>query len=198
MRRYLGLAVATALAIVAAAPGPAAAVADGPEPGFTGGFGEPTCTACHFDSPAEPEEGALVIEGLPERYEPGREYPLRVTLRDARLERGGFQLAVRYADGESEGRQAGLLAVESLDAERAEVVEHGEPPVLYARQTLAGARSVDSRETSWVIRWTAPPEVDGTGGPVVVHAAANAANDDESALGDVIHQASARSGPPGP
>ncbi len=175
-------------AVVLAAPiGPAAARSDGPEPGFTGGFGEPTCTSCHFDSPAEPAAGGLVLSGVPERYEPSGEYVLRLTLRDPGLARAGFQLAARFAEGPAAGRQAGGLAAGGPGAE---VVEHGEPPLLYARQTSEGSRLVASHQASWTLRWTAPAEA---GAPVVFHAAANAGNDDDSELGDVVHTALARS-----
>jgi hypothetical protein len=181
-----GVLVLAALTL-AVPPRPAAGRAEGPEPGFTGGFGEPTCAACHFDAPAEPEAGGLLLEGVPERYAPGEAYTLRLTLRDPGLERAGFQLAVRFADGEAAGRQAGGVATEGPGAE---IVEHGEPPVLYARQTPEGSRPLASHETTWTLRWTAP----AAGGPVVFHAAANAGNDDDSELGDVVHTAAARSG----
>lgn len=165
----------------------AAAVADGPVPGYTGGFGEPTCTTCHFDAPAEPADDALTIEGVPGTFEPGTRYELAVVLRDPRLERAGFQLAARYADGPEQGRQAGGL---SALGERAEVVTHGEPPVLYARQTREGARPEAPGSARWTLAWTAPEEPSGA---VVFHAAANAANYDDSELGDVVHTGSVES-----
>jgi len=50
--------------------------AEGPPPGHTGGLGEPTCRACHFDAPEELEVGELVLKGLRAAYAPGTEYPL--------------------------------------------------------------------------------------------------------------------------
>lgn len=203
----LGLALSWGLAWIL--PRPAAGNSDGPLAGFTGGFGEPTCRSCHFDSPAEPEAGELVLEGVPETYEPGAEYPLTVVLRDPRLERAGFQLAARFAgqgaggrpDRGGAGRQAGRLLVPSPrtgsgtgsgEGARLEVVEHGDPPVLYARQLLAGTSATAARGASWSLRWAAPEEA---AGPVVFHAAANAANYDDSEFGDVVHTATARSEP---
>ena len=186
--------------LLAATPRPADGNAEGPPPGHTGGFGEPTCRACHFDAPEEPEAGALVVDGVPAVYRPGAEYAITVTLRDPRLERSGFQLAARFAGeetgagaagGAEGGRQAGRLLA---SGPRVEVVEHGDPPVLYARQTLAGATPEGDREASWSVRWIAPPE---PAGPVLFHATANAANDDDSELGDAVHAATARSEPPG-
>ena len=199
-RSGLALVAAAAAMLPALLPRPAGGNAEGPPPGHTGGFGEPTCRACHFDAPEEPEAGALVVEGIPAVYRPGAEYAITVTLRDPRLERSGFQLAARIAGEEigagaaaeaEGGRQAGLLLA---SGPRVEVIEHGDPPVLYARQTLAGATPERAGESSWRVRWIAPPE---PAGPVLFHAAANAGNDDDSELGDAVHAATARSEPPG-
>ena len=51
---------------------------DGPPPGHTGGFGEPTCAVCHFDVPEPDPAGGLVIEGVPEAFTPGERYLLTV------------------------------------------------------------------------------------------------------------------------
>jgi hypothetical protein len=193
-----GAGLLAALALVHARP--AAANSDGPLPGFTGGFGEPTCHACHFDAPEDPGAGELVLAGVPEAYEPGAEYAVTVTLRDPRLERAGFQLTARFA-GEEGGPAAGSQAGRLLPPEprggsgaeaRVEVVEHRKPPVLYARQTRAGSAPVAGHEAAWTVTWIAPEKPVG---PVHFHAAANAANDDDSEFGDVIHRASARSEP---
>lgn len=44
--------LATVLPVVVAAYG------DGPEPGNTGGFGEPTCASCHVDAPTNGAAGS--------------------------------------------------------------------------------------------------------------------------------------------
>ncbi|HSL82732.1 MAG TPA: choice-of-anchor V domain-containing protein [Thermoanaerobaculia bacterium] len=178
---------------------PAAANSDGPLPGFTGGFGEPTCHACHFDAPEKPASGELLLSGVPGAFRPGARYAVTVTLRDRRLRRAGFQLTARFegsgGDGGTAGRQAGRLLVPgggSEDGPRVEVVEHRKPPVLYARQTRAGSAPAAPHEAVWTVTWIAPEE---PAGPVVFHAAANAANDDDSEFGDVIHRATVRSRP---
>jgi hypothetical protein len=43
----------------------------------------------------------------------------------------------------------------------------------------------------WTVEWEAPP----AGGAVIFHAAANAANDDSSPLGDFIYTVEARATP---
>src|SRR3989442_11863996 len=82
---------------------------DGPPVAHTGGFGEPTCRACHQDEPLNAPGGSLRIEGLPRRYEPGRAYMLTVVLRRSGLGRAGFELSTRVADGQEAGSQAAVF-----------------------------------------------------------------------------------------
>src|SRR5687767_10781229 len=98
-----------AFALLLALPAPthgAGGFLDGPPPGYTGGFGEPNCTGCHFGSDVNAAGGSLQVTGLPRRPEPGREYRLMVTLRRQGMQAAGFQLTVR----DSSGRQAGTLS----------------------------------------------------------------------------------------
>ena len=76
---------------------------DGPPPGHTGGFGEPTCRACHSDAGLNEPGGDVAISGAPAAFEPGRRYELEVVLRRAGMLRAGFQLAARVAEGEAPG-----------------------------------------------------------------------------------------------
>ena len=64
-------------------------------PAHTGGFGEPDCTACHFDLVAKSGTNNLVLEGLPEVYEGGKTYDLTVRLADADMRIAGFLLSAR-------------------------------------------------------------------------------------------------------
>ena len=194
---------------------------DGPPPAHTGGFGEPTCHVCHTGAAPETTgaAGALTLT-LPQAYMPGSRYRITVSLRDAALGRGGFQLAARFATGPRAGEQAGTLS--ALDA-RVTVVA-GPRDVLYAQHTAAGTvpasplprqgegdrgRGTSERDRTrgtsegnrerrtsqadsgsglyWTFAWVAPAVA---AAPVVFHIAANAADDDASPLGDVIHVAS--------
>lgn len=152
----------------------------GPPPAHTGGFGEPTCRECHFDADLNQPGGAVAVTGAPDRYTAGRTYDLAVTLRRAGILRGGFQLAARFADGDSLGRPAGSLA--STDA-RTALVWDTTTHVGYIEHTEAGS-AVTNATARWSIRWTAPATARGT---VVFHVAANAANNDDSPLGDFIY-----------
>jgi hypothetical protein len=155
------------------------AFVDGPLPGMTGGFGEPSCQACHWAPVVDAPGTRLRVSGFPESYTPGARYRVTVSLEEPDLPRGGFQLAVRFAGGEAAGGQAGALT--ALD-EKAWIVAAGEPPVEYAQHSAAGTRARAGLLT-WELAWTAP----GAAHPVLLHVAANAANDDASPLGDRVY-----------
>jgi hypothetical protein len=152
----------------------------GPPAGHTGGFGEPTCRACHSDAGLNEPGGVLTITGAPTGYVPGRTYELEVVLRRAGMLRGGFQLAARFADGVAAGTQAGDLA--PGDA-RSGVIADTVSRVRYIEHNLAGTALVGDAGRWWV-SWTAPAKA---GEVVVFNAAGNAANDDDSPLGDFIY-----------
>jgi hypothetical protein len=147
---------------------------DGPPPGHTGGFREPTCRACHADNALNAPGGSLALSGLPAVYQPGTSYRLTVTLRRADLRRAGFQLAARFDSGVSAG------SLTPLDSSVA--VTWSPAGVSYAHQTRTGSTR---RETAaWTLEWRAP---DSAGTTVAFHVAANAANDDASEFGDFIY-----------
>ena len=152
--------------------------AEGAPTGFSGGFKEDSCHACHFHEELNSGGGRLVIEGIPSRFAAGERYTLTVTLTRAGMKRAGFQLSARFKDG---GAQAGTLAPGAADGER--VKTDNSNGVQYAGQKLAGSSVAEADTTRWTIEWTAPAE----GGPVVFHAAANAANGNESADGDFVY-----------
>jgi hypothetical protein len=162
------------------------AYAEGAPPGFSGGFKEDSCHACHFHAEPNSGGGRVAIEGVPARFAAGERYTLTVILTRAGMKRGGFQLAARFNDS---GAQAGTLTAAGRDAERVKV--ETQSGVQYAGQKLAES-SVGADATQWTIEWTAPDR----GGTVIFHVAANAADGNESADGDFVYTASAESAPP--
>ncbi len=150
---------------------------DGPEPAYTGGFGEATCHRCHTGNPLN-DVGTRVTVDVPTDYHSGRSY--RVTIRVGResMKAAGFQLSARVARGASAGSQAGHL---KPNDDRVQVVLDDASGVQYASHNEA-ASSGGSSEVSWSLTWTAPV----CGQPVILHVAANAANGDDSELGDHI------------
>ena len=165
-----------------ASPALARRLIDRPPPAHTGGFGEPTCTVCHFDTEADDGRGTIELAGLPAMYVPGATYQLTLSLAHPELGIGGFQLSARHADGARQGTQAGSLR--AVDA-RVDVTGTTDLPIQYARHTYDGTRldSAGVKRIGWRIQWIAPAD----GGAVVFHVAANAANDDASPLGDFIY-----------
>jgi len=161
--------------------------AEGAPPGFSGGFKEDSCHACHFHEPLNAAPGRVTIEGAPARYTPGQRYTLTVTLARAEMKRAGFQLAVRFADG----AQAGSLAPGVDEASRVHVERQG--VVAYAGQTADGS-AVDTPGTArWRVEWTAPD----SGGAVTLSVSANAANGDDTAEGDFVYTANVTVSPAG-
>jgi hypothetical protein len=175
------VAFAAALAIVGAAAAVPATNVDGPPPGHTGGFGEPTCLLCHVGAELNGYGGRVWVRGLPDRYEPGESYLLIVVLEAEETAAAGFQLSARYGSGERRGERAGELA--SVDGRVA--VRHGDNGLRYAQHTREGIRTPDPGGATWIVRWTAPDGAD----PVTLNVAANSANGDDSPLSDLVYVA---------
>lgn len=163
------------------------AYAEGAPPGFSGGFKEDTCHACHFHEEPNAAPGRVTLDGVPSSFAAGERYTLTVTLTRPGMKRAGFQLAARF---ESDGAQAGTLAPGAGDGERVSVESSGS--VQYAGQKKAGADAGAGDEVRWTIAWTAPKN----GGAVVFHVAANAADGNGNAEGDFVYTATAESAPP--
>lgn len=161
---------------------------DGPPPGHTGGFGEPTCRACHFDTPADDSAGSLALIGIPEDYVAGRRYKFRIRLTRPGMSRAGFQLSVRFIKGEGAGGQAGSL--KGLSGRVRVVVDTS--GVQYVSHTLTGTILVTDSSSNWRLQWTAPRIDPSSPGEVVFHVAANAANGDDSEFGDYVYAGSAK------
>jgi hypothetical protein len=181
------LAVTWAAAVLLAA-GPAArradAYAEGAPAGFTGGFGEQSCDGCHFDKALNEKPGQLTITGLPDRFTPGERYTLTITLSRPAMAVAGFQLAVRIENG---GAQAGTLSPGPGEEKRVKIETQSN--IQYANQRVEGSAPAEPGTARWSLLWTAP----ATGGTVLIHAAANAADKDGSTRGDFVYTATASS-----
>lgn len=174
------------LALLAAAP--ARPNRDGPPLGFSGGFGEPDCTACHFEAEVNPAPGSLALAGVPTAYTPGETYRVQLRLTRPGVAIGGFELTARFEDG---GAQAGRLFVLPEDAGRVAVETSYD--IEYVQHLRPGTTVVARDTAVWTVLWTAPSE---RGSAVLMHAAGNAADGDDSQFGDYIYTAMARSAPP--
>ena len=189
-RRVVVLAGALAAALLSAAPLPEAAYLDGPPPAHTGGFGDDTCHACHFEIDLDDPGGSLTLSGVPDTFDASVTYRITVSLERPGMGRAGFQFATRVNDADGAGGPAGAL--QALDDDERVQVVAGPDGVTYAQHTEPGTALTDPDSTSWTFEWR--PPADGTAS-VAFHAAANAANDDASEFGDFIYTASATTRP---
>lgn len=168
-------------ALLLALPLSLAAFREGPLPNMTGGFGEPTCHQCHLDNPIDAPGGRVVLEGVPAVFTRGREYKITVTLTRAGIERGGFEIAARFAAGANKGHQAGTWRI---DGPRLQMIaSQTDPSLIFVQHTTAGTKTETPGVIAWVMTWTAPAD----SSDVSFDVAANASNDDASPLGDYIY-----------
>jgi len=144
---------------------------------FTGGFGEETCRSCHFDYDLNMDGGSLVLDGVPESYESGKDYEITVTLQAEQLEVGGLQLTTRFEDGS----QAGEF---SWDGELLMFTPSISDEVKYLQHTADGTEPSSEGEIQWTFTWTSPEVNDGE---VILNIAANSGNYDDSSFGDWIY-----------
>jgi hypothetical protein len=176
-----------ALALMTGAASPEAApYPDGAPPGFSGGFAEQSCHACHFEAEINATPGRVAIAGVPERFVAGQQYPLTITLTRPGMVIGGFQLAARLEDG---GAQAGTIELPPSEKDRLAVQTQGN--IQYVNQRHRGTAPAEPGTARWTVLWTAPT----TTAPVAFYVAANAADNDESARGDYVYTATARAAP---
>jgi len=178
--------IAGAVLLGTVRPVPVAAYADGAPPGFSGGFKETSCDACHFENDLNAKPGQLTITGVPERFAAGERYPLTITLSRPGMRMGGFQFTARMAEG---GAQAGTLA--PAEGEERRLAIQVSNNVQYANQRKPGSELSAADTIRWTVLWTAP-----AAGAVQFHAAANAADNDESARGDYVYTTTVRAAPP--
>lgn len=154
----------------------------GPPPAHTGGFGEPTCLACHAEFEPNPQPDRLTLTGWPERYTPSEQYLIEISLVGDDMVLAGFQAAIRFADGPDKSRNAGR--VDPIDHYVG--VTRSPEGVEFVQHTNDGARQVQSGSIHWQFIWTAPRST----GAVRLDVAANDANGDNSPLGDFVYTAS--------
>lgn len=155
---------------------------DGPGPNVAGGFGDRSCHSCHLDNPLNAPGGSLVWSGITGSYEPGRTYPITIRLVREGMERGGFQIVARFASGARNGKQAGSWHL--MDGRARMVTAASDPSLQFVEHTASGSTVAIPGLQNWTLEWTAPV---GSVDPVQFNLAANASNDDASALGDFIY-----------
>lgn len=175
--------------MLCAAPVALMGSANGVVPARTGGFGEMTCQQCHSENPLNAPSGRITLSGVPASYTPGERYLITVAVARPQLVRAGFQMSARFSAGDTAGRNAGaLLPADGMT----EAIPDDGGRVTYIQHTSIGADVPAPGSGRWTFAWIAP----STGGAVVFHAAANAANGDGLSRGDFIYTTTATAGGP--
>jgi hypothetical protein len=161
--------------------------AEGAPPGFSGGFREDSCQACHFFENLNAPPGRLTIEGVPATFAAGERYTLTITLTRDGMKRAGFQLAARFKD---QGAQAGSFEPGRNESDRVKI--ESAAGVQYAGQKLPGSTVGEGDVVRWIVEWIAP----AGGAEVIFNVAANAADGDERTAGDFVYTATFTAAPP--
>jgi hypothetical protein len=160
---------------------------DGPPARVTGGFGEDSCYACHWEGTENDETGVLAVHGFPGAYDPGVAYDLEVVLARPGMAVAGFQLATRH---EGDGSQAGELGVPADETQRVTVLVERE--IHFAQHLLPGTQLTSPDTARWMVRWTAPEEPHAQ---VLLHLSAVAGDGDSSQMGDAVYTLELQSRP---
>ncbi len=163
---------------------------EGPPPGHTGGFGEPTCATCHIGAPLNEPGSTLEVLGLDAGYRPGQRHPVTIRFESFDMLAAGFQGSFRFADGHRRGAGAGQ--VRSLD-DRVTVARGEDGGPEYVQHTRAGSAPTDG-VAEWTFEWRAP-DADA---PVLLHLAANSGGGDDSPLDDLVYTLSVTLSPLSP
>lgn len=145
--------------------------------GFTGGYGEPTCVACHTGV-LNPPSGSVAVT-VPTVYTPGLTQTLQVVITDPGAAAWGFELSARFTNG----NQAGAFTPSNTVAVKIA------SSVQYAAQASPG--TLAGKQFQFNVSWTAPP--DTTGGAVVFDVAGLAANASDGTPNGRTYSAEARS-----
>lgn len=188
-----------ALVVVALAGGATLAYsyAEGPPVSRTGAIAvggilsEGLCTSCHttFASDVNDPNGLLQILDLPQVYEPGATYPVRVRLgfvhpvTDTLPFHWGFELTCARADS---GMSAGAFVVTPDLQVRPGAAGTAWKTRRYVEHGIASLHEGETGPVEWTFQWTAPAT---NVGKVYFFAAGNAANGDLLPTGDHIFTA---------
>jgi hypothetical protein len=151
------------------------------------------CRECHWENPLNDGGQRATISGLPASFKTWDKYEVTVELRHPNMKIAGFQLSTRFDSGTSwAGKQAGTIR--PLDT-RTQVAKNDTTGVSYISHTRAGTALAQPGMAAWTFEWTAPATQSGA---VIVHLAANAADDTNSEGGDYIYLTTTRIAPPPP
>jgi hypothetical protein len=157
------------------------ASSSGPSASFSGAPGESDCTACH-EGVANSGSGSLTIAGVPSNYVPNKQYSITVTLSQSQAVLFGFQLTAI----DNQGRQAGSFSLIPQLPPETQIVQGNVSGNrrFYVQHTSDGTIPTQFDTKSWTFLWNAP---DRRIGKVTFYFAGNAANGDQTPIGDLVY-----------
>lgn len=164
---------------------------NGADPRLTGAPGDLDCTSCHSGR-VNSNSGSvkILLEGAA-TYTPGVKQRVTVQVSDPAQRRWGFEFTARLASDLTNG-QAGDIA--TIDTTARVICETGRAkpcpatrPVQFITHTQAGTRLGTTGSVNFAFDWT-PPSTNA--GNIVLYAAGNAANGDNTNNGDHIYTTS--------
>lgn len=155
----------------------------GPSDSVTGAPGEPTCAdvACHTSFAVNSGPGAFMLTpaaSTPGEYTPGDTIDIDIDLAQTGMLRWGFELTVLNGSNDPVGTI--LLS----DPMRTQVATGGGGRQYLKHTELGTDSGVVNASPGWTFRWKAPA---AGGGPVTFYAAGNAADGNNSTLGDYVY-----------
>jgi uncharacterized protein (TIGR03437 family) len=179
-------------ALVSAVPSLIYGYPEGPDAGMAGVPGEWSCSQCHLGRFGSGSVTVNFPGGL--NYTPGVPQHLVVTITDPVQRRWGFQLTARQANNSKaqagsftpspEGYTQLVCTQTTLQTQAFGLSCPSSMPLQYIEHTLLGTRLGARSPVSFEFDW-APPATDV--GNVVIYAAGNAANGDNTVMGDHIY-----------
>ncbi|MBI4478404.1 MAG: hypothetical protein HY651_00090 [Acidobacteria bacterium] len=167
------------------------AFSSGPPSEHTGGFGEATCTECHIGTALNGGQGSVTVTirdsggvNVVTSYASEQTYQITVRVADPQRtntsqSRWGFELSARTLGGQ----QAGSLTPTNNQTQLVPTFNG----IQYITHTTTGTRAGTTLGVNFTFNWTAP---NVSVGPVIFHAAGNAANNSQSEIGDRIYSTS--------
>jgi large repetitive protein len=156
----------------------------GPPASNTGAPGEFNCSSCHIGSAINTGGGSVAITGLPQSYEPGKQYNVTVTVSKSDRSRWGFQITALRDDNNS---AAGTFRVTDSNRTQLTTGSVSGGTRTYVQHTATGTQQGRQGSASFDFAWTAPSSSVGS---ITFYAAGNAANNNGASSGDNIYTTS--------